>query len=249
MSRNRGFTLTELLVVIAIIAILAAILFPILGKAKLMALRAQCASNLRQFGDAFSMYEQDWEGYWPAPGGLVGDRSYWSQTGSGGLELYINQRGVSSIWCCPVLKDWHGLYAPRTYSMNSYLRSPPDVEYPTCCSLLCGAWVENIEEPACTVLLYEGMHLEGGFQDSLDYIYRCANWSRVQGYSEGVVHIVNSGKPWHGAVNNYLYCDGHIKARIPGPRKTKGAFYSTWHEMREWYVSKRYFVSRYGEEP
>lgn len=55
----RGFTLIELLVVIAIIAILAAMLLPALSKAKQAAQRANCASNLRQWGIAVTMYVGD----------------------------------------------------------------------------------------------------------------------------------------------------------------------------------------------
>jgi prepilin-type processing-associated H-X9-DG protein len=58
LARGR-FTLVELLVVTAIIIILAAILFPALGKVRAQAGKTVCSGNLRQLGASQMMYWND----------------------------------------------------------------------------------------------------------------------------------------------------------------------------------------------
>src|SRR5437588_9503485 len=64
-TRARAFTLIELLVVIAIIAILAAILFPVFAQVREKARGAACLSNLKQVGQAWMMYTQDYDERFP----------------------------------------------------------------------------------------------------------------------------------------------------------------------------------------
>ncbi|MCG8406302.1 MAG: type II secretion system GspH family protein [Phycisphaerales bacterium] len=58
MSR-KGFTLIELLVVIGIIAVLVAVLLPALSAARMVSVRAQCLSNIRQLQTAQVAYATD----------------------------------------------------------------------------------------------------------------------------------------------------------------------------------------------
>lgn len=62
---RKAFTLIELLVVIAIIAILAALLFPVLSRSKETAKKASCLTNIRQIGMAAMMYVSDYDGAYP----------------------------------------------------------------------------------------------------------------------------------------------------------------------------------------
>ena len=60
---RRYFTLIELLIVIAIIAILAGMLLPALGQARIIALKAPCAGNMKQIAQAQLVYTGDFNSY------------------------------------------------------------------------------------------------------------------------------------------------------------------------------------------
>ena len=68
---KRKFTLIELLVVVAIIAILAAILLPVLQQAKNRARSIKCINNQKQLYYSITMYAQENHDYLPFPVGYA----------------------------------------------------------------------------------------------------------------------------------------------------------------------------------
>jgi len=59
LSSRKGFSLVELLTVIAIIAILAAIIFPVMGTVTARARQNKCMTQLHEIGMAVQMFKQD----------------------------------------------------------------------------------------------------------------------------------------------------------------------------------------------
>ncbi len=64
--KRKGFTLIELMVVVLIIGLLISILLPSLGQAMEAARQAQCAANLKGFGNTFKIYASQNNGSYPS---------------------------------------------------------------------------------------------------------------------------------------------------------------------------------------
>lgn len=63
-ARSQAFTLMEMLIVIAIIAVLAALLFPAVGKALEGGRKTACLNNLNQLGVSLKLYAADFNGWY-----------------------------------------------------------------------------------------------------------------------------------------------------------------------------------------
>jgi prepilin-type processing-associated H-X9-DG protein/prepilin-type N-terminal cleavage/methylation domain-containing protein len=129
MRRRRAFTLVELLVVIGIIAILIAILLPVLNKVKEQANATKCAASLRELSKMWYQYANENKGL-SAPGRLpkfdgvnspywIGNgmqyRPHWYEVFGAAMKNYASRKPDpteddswkvdSDLYTCPTV-DW-----------------------------------------------------------------------------------------------------------------------------------------------
>lgn len=125
-KRTAAFTLIELLVVIAIIALLVSILLPSLQKAKELARRAVCATNLRSIELAVNMYAQDNNEAFPEVNGPSSGGWRWA----GNLLMHYPQYGSSDLPDRPLNQY---LDITETVIAPDESGHAPDVSSPTRC--------------------------------------------------------------------------------------------------------------------
>jgi prepilin-type N-terminal cleavage/methylation domain-containing protein/prepilin-type processing-associated H-X9-DG protein len=107
MRKQRGFTLIELLVVIAIIALLMAILMPVLRKAREQGKDIICRNNLRQIGLAANFYACEYSLFIPRSAEWGGNIKPWFQL----FMPFLSQRTLNDdyrsvkIFRCPSYPD------------------------------------------------------------------------------------------------------------------------------------------------
>lgn len=217
-SLRSGFTLIELLVVIAIIALLAAILFPVFGRARENARRSTCQSNLRQVGLATQQYIADNDGLYV--NWKVGNGAYWEYWPEA-LYPYLKNK---QIFVCP---DWPTGGAAKYRWDHSYLgdegvifqTSDPGPGYQMNGNLDATAAYPAIREskignPADVFLAWD-IDPDAGTEQKY-FLRGDGPWRKIGGV--------------HPDGDNYLYADGHVKW-LPSssvPPSAPGASVSTW---------------------
>lgn len=237
-GNKQGFTLIELLVVIAIIAILAAILFPVFGRARENARRSMCQSNLKQIGLSIMQYAQDYDeiqvpayNYSNPPSTTT--HSFWPSL----LQPYAKSE---QIFACPDSKEaitWgsSGGTSWVQYAMNISYAGSNDIRYKPVSSGYAGQFagsfpnvavnLSSITSPSTTVLVFDGRTQLGGNRRpyfllaknvalTLEDVPVNGAWTDQQSYKEVYFPGANEASfiARHLETTNILYCDGHVKA-------------------------------------
>jgi prepilin-type processing-associated H-X9-DG protein/prepilin-type N-terminal cleavage/methylation domain-containing protein len=132
--RESAFTMVELLVVIGIISVLISILLPALNRAREAAKAVTCASNLRQIGQALTMYCQDNRDYTPrflylkspdpaVTQGVTMEQMHWS----GALRRYLAAAASSSAGGGSEGRRQTPLFCPSARANKDRILSWPDM--------------------------------------------------------------------------------------------------------------------------
>lgn len=210
-AKTNGFTLIELLVVVAIIAILAAILFPVFGRARENARKSSCMSNLKQIGTAALMYAQDYdEKHVPTSVGFGTPiyRTWWGRP-LGIAPSYTTYSGID-------MGD--GLLQP--YLKNAQIKRCPSFESEDD-TMESGRLGNNFGYAFNSRYLYRGLPLSGINRASETVLLADAAKRETNGKVANfdVLDPINSLHSAHSRVQgrhngrgNVLFVDGHVKS-------------------------------------
>ena len=218
-SRRSAFTLIELLVVIAIIAILAAILFPVFGRARENARKSSCQSNLKQLGLSIEQYKADYDSYFPIQKGPAPAPGVWEsvQPYIKSLQLLQCPSEVTPPNSNPDAAPYKP--APLNNGFSDYFFNSGLTNFPG------GRNDSELEQPALTILTADGNADTSGNQ--LPYIDGTHNGYECNGiiWKNASTNCNDAGAYFHmlsptAAIRhlegaNYAFTDGHVKFYKP----------------------------------
>ena len=214
--RRNAFTLIELLVVIAIIAILAAILFPVFGRARENARRSSCQSNLKQIGLGVIQYTQDYDEMMPpARNTAPYNNAPWHvlvQPYIKSYQLFKCPSNTSNTDTDPLQGTPSTLVTPNIPAIGrSYMANGGggegtggnDFGGTRPYRLNAGVAIANFNFPATTISVHEQ---QGGEAEPFSF-----DTSKLTGNTGTLKYAFTN----HLTTTNFLFIDGHVKALKP----------------------------------
>jgi prepilin-type N-terminal cleavage/methylation domain-containing protein/prepilin-type processing-associated H-X9-DG protein len=222
--KKRGFTLIELLVVIAIISLLAAILFPVFGRARENARRSSCQSNLKQLALGFAQYIQDNDERYPMWRRITKDDG--SACANGDCGWATNRTNLVSapvysytkslqILQCPSENLTTVTFSPTVVGFTDYFyNSNVGSDGSGACSgsfdnpsSAPGRNAAELAGPSLTILLGDGQgHSADNWSNGRT---TCAGGGAAQSNGRWNPTGVYTTRHLEGA--NYVFADGHVK--------------------------------------
>lgn len=207
-----GFTLIELLTVMAILGILAAILIPAIGHARMLAHRSTCASNMRQIGTALHLYAVDNHGYLPQTTHSLSHE--FDRTWIFALAPYVDN--VDEIRICPADPYSEERLASdgTSYIMNDLVFDARDTSDPLSPGRYLHNNIDRMRDPSRTLLAFIGS-ANRGFAVTNDHTHAgqwANNWSRLLLDITPDRHRTGpeAADRTNGSAN-YLYADGRVE--------------------------------------
>jgi prepilin-type N-terminal cleavage/methylation domain-containing protein/prepilin-type processing-associated H-X9-DG protein len=203
----KGFTLIELLVVIAIIAILAALLLPVLSRAKASAQATQCKNNLRQLEIGLGLYASDFHAY-----------PYIMQMSTGlrwpdFLGPYVSAGWTNQLYQCPAFKGSR-IGLQTCYALNDtwgdtggvYNGQPPPLG-----AMSTNATPENAVNSPSDLYAFADARLDNDIQTSFPPEYNPYGDPGFNPYESTDLVLAEFKAEPHPSGRNIVFCDAHIE--------------------------------------
>lgn len=208
--QSKGFTLIELLVVIAIISLLVSILLPSLNRAKELAKRVVCASNLHNVAMAYSFYASEYDDCLPV--GYMSAKQFnyvvwgWDEFPLFGCLYLADLMAAPEVFYCPTNEQDVGTCFnsdinpwppgdPGDYLTRAGYSSRPEVEWVDADTPVSFPRLDDLSTQAIVAdILSVPVHLQQRHKDGVNVGYGdgSASWLEAGKFDETLDLIDNS---------------------------------------------------------